>query len=201
MLLTVIIKFLLATILLCTTTHAVILKFDDIQRDPECKVNVDASSSSSSSGDDHNTQSCYVNPISPLPVPYHNYNFTKRDQLPFSYISVLNTDLIDSFYFKTIAVSPPNVMTVDKDEITITHKNKGWRFSFISVVMTNVYQQNIRMYISRGKDWPVYPVNLQMRIPRLITLDWHNIDNITIGCVDPDSDDCGYVAYDNFILD
>lgn len=144
----------------------------------------------------------YGNSLGDMPSPYHNFIFTRLNGARFiDTITVMNTSVIENFYFKTIAMSPPNVLVANEVEFLIRHKNEGWRFSFINVVMTAIYQQNIRMYISRGGNWPIQYVNLQMRIPRLIVLDWHNIDNITIGCVNPGTDDCGYVAYDNFVLD
>ncbi len=144
----------------------------------------------------------YQNMKTQIPLPYHDYIFTRLwSSHPDNDFSVLNTSEVENFYFKTIAMSPPNVLVANEAEFLIKHKNEGWRFSFINVVITSVYHQNIRMFISRGEDWPRRIVELQMRIPRLIVLDWHNIDNITIGCVNPGGDDCGYVAYDNFVLD
>jgi hypothetical protein len=108
----------------------------------------------------------------------------------------------DNNGFRSALSSGTNVLISDHYTIKITHKNPGWKFSAISVIMTSVYQENLRIFIGRSSDTIGETFELKRQTPRRIVLDWHNLDNLTIGCVNASSlDECNIMAYDDFILD
>ncbi len=199
------IQYITAFITLCFvfTVDSVILTFDDLPH-PELKQGESGAESTCSMNPEELRWYKYA--YGPISEPYHNYLFTKTELGDTKPLMFMNTSNTTNFYFKKAVISEPNIMITDGDTIMIRHKNPGWRFSLISIVMMSVYQLNMRMSITRsgdnGKDWEPRIVGLQMGIPRLVVLDWHNLDNVTIGCVQPDSSvECGIVAYDNIILD
>ena len=161
----------------------------------------DESNSSSSSSSDYNSRD-HGYYYTRLPIPHNNFVFTRLNHpLNYTYLGVMNTSRTPDNTFKNCVTSGTNVLFTDHHTIKITHKNVAWRFSFISVMMTSVFQDNLHVFIGRSSDTDGRSVELRRQIPKRIVLDWHNLDNITIGCVDSSITESNIIAFDDFILD
>ena len=143
-----------------------------------------------------------------LVQPYHGY-VLKRINTPYTgyidfHLPVLNVSSYElqnpsNLFFHNAPISQPNIIFTTGENLNIV-KSNGKKFSFLSVCMTSIFMPVMMTGFRNGKLVGSKTINLRIKYPLLISPNWGTVDNVTIGCTNPDPSTCAHIGYDNFVF-
>ncbi len=146
-----------------------------------------------------------------LPRPYQGYIF-KRINTPYTgyiddHIPVLNVSdfMINNptyAFYQNSVISQPNVIFTTGEEVSFVQSNN--KFIYLTkLYMTSIFINNMEVTITgyrNGRIVEARTINLIVSTPSEVILNFKSIDNIIIGCTNPEPSTCAHIAYDNIQL-
>ena len=142
-----------------------------------------------------------------LPRPYNGVVY-RRVNTPFTsypddHIPVMNVSNPSiPWYFAAGAVSMPNLIFTTGESMSIRKSDDG-TFAIISLQMKAIYIDQMAIFVNTSRLGVVISstvLNLAYDVPTLVTINQKGIDEVLIGCVNPDFITCAHMTYDNVKL-
>lgn len=142
-----------------------------------------------------------------LPRPYDGFIF-KRINTPYTgyiddnipVLNVTNFDINTNYtFYNNAVVSQPNIIFTTGENLCI-YRPCRCNFRVTKLYMTSIFINNMSVVIKGYKNNKVLNtkvVNLMLSTQTEIILGWKNINNITIGCSNPEYATCAHIGYDN----
>lgn len=146
-----------------------------------------------------------------LPRPYHNFVFRRintnytgyiDDGIPVNNITNLLSYHPDYTFYQNAYESPPNIIFTTGENLSI-EKSDNSAFNIIKLYMKSIFIDNMAIILQSYKNGIVFfnkTVTVSAVSPTEIFLNWRNIDQLIIGCLNPQFETCAHVSYDDITV-
>ena len=161
---------------------------------------------------------CRVDPIligsssyMALPRPYQGFVFKRintpytgyiNDQVPILNVSDFMINNPTYTFYQNSVISQPNVIFTTGEDLSFGKSDNKF-FYLTKLYMTSIFINNMEVTIAgyrNGRIIEARTVNLIISTPLEVFLNLKNIDNVIIGCTNPEPNTCAHIAYDNIQL-
>jgi len=142
-----------------------------------------------------------------LPRPYNGFVFRRVNtpyvSYPDDHIPVMNvsSSVIPS-YFVNGATSPPNLLFTTGESMSI-RKSNNRTFAITTLQMKSIYIGQMAIFINTSRLGVVTSsqlLNLPTSAPLLVSINQNGLDEILIGCVNPQFATCAHITFDDISL-
>lgn len=139
-----------------------------------------------------------------LPRPFHNFIFkrinTNYTGWAYDVIPIMNVTGVQ--YYQNAAQSLPNIIFTAGENLSIQRENNN-SFNIVKLYMKTIFIDNMPVIIQSYKNGNLFlnqTVNLSISGPTEINLNWRNVDQIIIGCLNPQFVSCAHASYDDITV-
>ena len=140
-----------------------------------------------------------------LPRPYLNFVFKRVNTVSVGYsddnVAVANLTAAPAAY-QNAENSPPNVILTTGESFSLKKVDNSI-FNIVKLYITSIYINNMGILIKCYKNGVYFSnvtLNIQTTYPTEINLNWKNIDEVIIGCSNPEYATCAHATHDDITV-